>query len=516
MTATRDQVVFLLNGTRHEVPRSVPPARTLLEYLREDLGLKGTKEGCNEGDCGACTVVVAQPDGQELVHQAVNACILLLPMIDGKSVTTVEGLLGPGGELHPCQQAMVTCHGSQCGFCTPGFVMSLYAHHSTWHEEEPQHRTRLDDVLAGNLCRCTGYGPIVAAGKAMYNIPVSRWLTERRSGEKTQLALLPQGQGLALDHPDGRYFAPMTAGEMQALMARYPEAQILGGATDIGLWFTKRLTTLPVLISTAHVHELKQLDVIDDAAGVPTAIRIGSAVTYYEAGMLLGMYYPDLGELIMRLGSDQVRNSGTIGGNIANGSPIGDMPPALIALEAKLVLNGPEGPRQLALEDYFIAYGQQNRSAGEFVQAIEVPINPAPSKRRLSRYNPEAKRLACYKISKRFDQDISAVLGCFYLRIDGGTVTSARIAFGGMAGIPKRAKTVEAALVGKPWTMATVDAALPAFEQDFQPLGDMRASAEYRMLTAKNLLVRYFHETTSDVQTRLAGANERITAEVVG
>ena len=504
---TRDQVIFLLNCERHEVPRSVSPARTLLDYLREDLELKGTKEGCNEGDCGACTVVVR---GREDEAKAVNSCIMFVPMLDGKSVTTVDGLKGPNGELHPCQQAMVECHGSQCGFCTPGFVMSLYAFHCTWHGENPKHRPSVDDALAGNLCRCTGYGTIVSAANAMFDAPQPAWQAERMKLEEIWFAGTPRHTSLAVGNTEGQFFAPRSLMELTELLRQNPEGQILGGGTDVGLWVTKRLAKLPVMISTAYVDELQRLEVVKDAQDVSTSVWIGSAVTYDDAALLLGMYYPDLGELIRRLGSAQVRNSGTIGGNIANGSPIGDMLPALIALGATLVLNGPQGQRRMPLEDYFIAYGQQDRKAGEFVEAIDVPIHPSP--RRMSRKSPEANRLRCYKVSKRFDQDISAVLGCFYLAIDNATVASVCIAFGGMAGIPKRAKAVEAALLGKPWTMATVEAALPAFEQDFQPLTDMRASAAYRMTVAKNLLVRYFHETTPDVPTRLVGVGETVTA----
>ena len=506
MPKTRDQVAFLLNGERHEVSRTVPPTRTLLDYLREDLRQKGTKEGCNEGDCGACTVVVREPDGEA---KAVNACILFVPMVDGKSITTVDGLRGPNGELHPCQQAMVTCHGSQCGFCTPGFVMSLYAYYRTWHGETAKHRASIDDMLAGNLCRCTGYGPIVAAAKAMFDLPVPDWRAEWDALENQWFSQIAGQNSVALDTPAGKYFAPLSVAELVDLIRINPDALMLGGGTDVGLWATKRLSRLPVLISTTRVAELKRLEVMKNASGASEAVWIGAAVTYDEAAILLAMYYPDLGELIRRLGSAQVRNSGTIGGNIANGSPIGDMPPALIALGAQLILNGPDGQRRLPLEDYFIGYGKQDRRPSEFVEAVEIPVHPSP--RRMSKRSAESNRLRCYKVSKRFDQDISAVLGCFYLTVEGGVVVSASLAFGGMAATPKRAKSVEAALTGKPWTMATVEAVLPAFEQDFQPLSDMRASAAYRMQVAKNLLLRYFHETTSDAQTRLVGADTAVT-----
>jgi len=496
MAGTRDQVSFLLNGVRHDVPRSVPPTRTLLDYLREDCGLRGTKEGCNEGDCGACTVVVGQLEGEDQVaYRAINACITFVPMVDGMSVVTVEGLRGPNGELHPCQQAMVECHGSQCGFCTPGFVMSMYA---AFVELDNPPAASFDDVLAGNLCRCTGYGTIVTAARRMSDKPHPKWDEDRLLGEPAKLRKL-SGSDLALDHPDGKFFAPQSIDEFAGLYEQYPQATVLGGATDVGLWVTKQQRTPPVLISIGRVEALKHL--LDRTKDNTCIIRAG--VTYADASTTLELLWPDLGELIRRVGSVQVRNSGTIGGNIANGSPIGDMPPALIALGASVVLRKGANRRKLQLEDYFISYGKQDRQAGEFVEAIEIPHG-----------EPGDLTLRCYKISKRFDQDISAVCGCLNLRIEDGTVLSARIAFGGMAAIPKRAKAVEAALVGKPWIIATVEAALPAFDADYQPISDMRASAAYRLRVAKNLLVRYFHETTSDAPTRLVGRNADVAADV--
>jgi xanthine dehydrogenase small subunit len=507
----RDQVSFLLNGVRHDVPRSVPPTRTLLDYLREDCGLKGTKEGCNEGDCGACTVVVGEIEGDDsVVYRAINACIQFVPMVHGKSVVTVEGLKAPNGELHPCQQAMVECHGSQCGFCTPGFVMSLYQAYVAAREFKVSHKISsdflqptFDDSLAGNLCRCTGYGAIVKAAHQMMDKPRSEWDAERAQRDLTLLRELPDGD-LTLDHIDGRFYAPESLDEFARLYDQHPQATILGGATDVGLWVTKQHRQVPNLISTGRISEMKEVRLYGGR------LEIHGGASYSSAWTELAMYWPDLGELVRRIGSVQVRNSGTIGGNIANGSPIGDMAPALIALGASVELRKGRVRRTLSLEDFFIAYGKQDRRPGEFIESISIPgdIPGLPSTS-----DAKAMRLRCYKISKRFDQDISAVLGCFNLHVENGAVASARIAFGGMAPIPKRAKAVEAALLGKPWTLATVEAALPAFEADFQPITDMRASAAYRMSVAKNLLLRYFHETTSDVPTRLVGRGASVAAD---
>jgi xanthine dehydrogenase small subunit len=491
----RKEISFLLNGLRHDVPHWVPPTRTLLAYLREDLSLKGSKEGCNEGDCGACTVVVGEllPDAIDAnlppvieSYQAINACITFLPMVDGKAVVTVEGI-APHGKLHPCQQIMVDTHGSQCGFCTPGFVMSLYAdalNGSRNGKGEP-----IDDVLAGNLCRCTGYGPIVAAAQRLRDLPPLEDDVNRGAVEGHELAELELDDELVLEHPQGRFFAPRSLDRLAELGVQYPHAYFLGGATDMGLWVNKQHRTLPVLISTARVPELH------DIQGHASKLVIGSAVTYAAAHSTLALYYPDLGELIRRIGSQQVRNTGTIGGNIANGSPIGDMAPALIALGASVVLRLGTVTRQVPLEDFFIAYGSQDRQPGEFVQGLEIPLTTPPDD------------VSCHKVSKRFDQDISAVCGCFNLHIEAGVVQSARIAFGGMAATPKRARHVEQALIGQPWTLATIERAIPAFAQDFSPINDMRASAAYRLLVAGNLLRRTFHERLhGKAETRLVGA----------
>lgn len=468
------EIAFLLNGT--PVTVSAPPTRTLLDWLREDRRLTGTKEGCNEGDCGACTVMVTDAQGS----RALNACILFLPQLHGKAVRTVEGIAGPEGQLHPVQQAMVDHHGSQCGFCTPGFVVSM----ATAHVNA---RTDHDDVLAGNLCRCTGYAPIIRAAEAAASAPIPAWMETDRQALQAPgaiAALVSAGgavggaggatrpPGPPLAPPDS--FRPATTDELAAWYAANPEATLIAGATDVGLWVTKQLRDLAPVAFLNGIAELQRIDRQGDH------LRIGAGVTINALRDAVRDLHPSLAELLRRYASEQVRGAATIGGNIANGSPIGDGPPALIALGATLHLRQGDSRRDLPLEAFFLDYRKQDRRPGEFVEAVTIPAS--------------APGLRCYKLSKRFDQDISAVCGCFNVTVEGGTVTAARIAFGGMAGIPKRATHVEQALTGQPWSEATVRKALPAFAADFTPMSDMRASATYRLTTAQNMALRYFHD----------------------
>jgi len=436
---------FLLDGEVIEAEDSDPTA-TLLDYLRYRLRRTGTKEGCAEGDCGACTVLVGALDGDAVKWRAVNACILFLPMLDGKALKTVESLRG----THPVQRAMADGHGSQCGFCTPGFVMSLYARSIGALGTEG---TPVKDVIAGNLCRCTGYGPILDAGEANPPQPTD-------DGETVAaLRALQPGYG----HPAG-------ADELADLLVAHPDRRIVAGATDVGLWVTKGLQDLGPTVFIGDIADLRQIEESADA------LTLGAAVRYSEAKEALARLHPDLGELVRRIGGLQVRNAGTIGGNIANGSPIGDMPPALIALGAELTLRRGNGRRTLPLEDFFLAYGKQDLRPSEFVESVRIPRPAADAMIRI------------VKLSKRFDSDISALCGAFALRLEGGIVAAARIAFGGMAAIPARAPACEAALTGKPWSEETVEATAAALAQDYRPLSDLRGSAEYRLAAAANLL----------------------------
>ncbi len=450
------RIAFLLNGTPVYAD-CTDPTRTLLDWLREDQGLTGTKEGCNEGDCGACTVMVQDEDSA----RALNACILFLPQLHGKAVRTVDGLDGE----HPVQTEMVKHHGSQCGFCTPGFVMSMAAGHA-------EGRTDHDNVLAGNLCRCTGYTPIIRAAEAAEDAPVPEWVHDDRQALAGPLLLdgVPPGEG-ADDQP--ATFS--NSDDFANWYAENPDATIVAGATDVGLWVTKGLRALNKPAFISGLTDLKTIETSD------TEIRIGACVTMEQFREFIADHHASYGEMARRFASTQVREAATIGGNIANGSPIGDNPPPLIALGATLHLRKGDARRTIPLEDFFIAYGKQDRKPGEFVEAVSIPRQP--------------DTLKVYKLSKRFDQDISALCGAFNITVGDDTVANARIAFGGMAGTPHRASHVEAALVGQPWAQATIDAAMPEFAKDYTPMTDTRASADYRLTAAQNMLQRAFAES---------------------
>jgi xanthine dehydrogenase small subunit len=483
----RRHIQFLRRGATVRLSDAAPHL-TLLDYLRLSEGAIGTKEGCAEGDCGACTVVLRRRVGERLVYAPINACIVLAGQADGADLISVEDLVDEG-RLHPVQQAMVDLHGSQCGFCTPGFVMSLFAlfHAPARHGAS---RDEINEWIAGNLCRCTGYRPIVDAGLAACASPAHDRFTADEPQTAQALAALDDGADVLMGTPERFFAAPASIESLAALYVDHPDAVLVSGATDVGLWITKQMRDLKKIIWLGRA---KGLDAI---AQGPDAVTFGATVTHTAALPYLAAIDPDLGEMMRRFASKQVRNMGTIGGNVANGSPIGDTPPVLIALGATLVLQRGGAIRELPLEDFFIAYGKQQREASEFVRAVRVPKLKAN------------ERFRCYKISKRFDQDISAVMGAFWLRLEGARIAEARIAFGGMAATPKRAKTAETALRGVDLAdPAGADAACERLAEDFAPITDLRASAGYRLKVARALLRKAVVE--------IAGAPAR-TTRVVG
>lgn len=479
--STRNQLSFMLDGQRIDLSQ-IAPTTTVLNFLREYLRRTGTKEGCAEGDCGACTVVIADWHQGQLRYRAVNACIQFLPTLDGKLLYTVESLKTQHG-LHPIQQAMVACHASQCGFCTSGFVMSLFALYKT--EARPT-RKRLCTALAGNLCRCTGYRPILEAGQKMYayaqHIPSEQQTVVSAAvgnlfGQEAliqQLQALESTQSLVLSDKDGHFFAPKTLPLFADYLVANPQARILAGGTDLGLWVTKQHRDLKQLVYIGAIEELNKL------TKTSSHLEIGAAVCLEDAYQALSMEYPELQDLYERFASLPIRNAGTLVGNLANGSPIGDSMPLLMALGATLVLQQAQQIRHLALEAFYLGYQQKDLQVGEFIRAVLVPLS-----------KPQ-QVLRVWKVSKRFGQDISAVCAAFALELEDGKVKAIRIALGGMAAIPKRATQTEQALLGQTWDANTVEQASQILQQEFQPLTDMRASAAYRALVAAHLLRKFF------------------------
>ena len=466
------QVRFILGG-KTVVVDDVAPTRTVLEHLRESLGRPGSKEGCAEGDCGACTVLVGELCDGQVKLKTVNSCIQFLPTLDGKALYTVEDLRQPEGSLHPVQQAMVDCHGSQCGFCTPGFVMSLWSVYLE-HASSPANEAEIRSALTGNLCRCTGYRPIIEAGAKMFDLPAVEF---DRAALKRSLQTISRTSSLATEHEGRYFFAPKTLADLLQLRAAHPHATILAGSTDVGIWVNKQFRDLGDIIFVGEVAELRRVD------ASASTMTIGAAVSLTEAYEALSGIYPQMNEMWERFASVPIRNAGTLGGNVANGSPIGDSMPALIALGASVTLASIDRSRTLPLEDLYRAYMKNAIAPNEVLVAIDIPLPDS------------AQQFRNYKVSKRFDSDISAVCAAFSIQIERGRIASARVAYGGMAATPKRALMTEAALNGQPWTEGNARAAMAALAADYAPLSDMRASSAYRLSTAQNLLFRFYLET---------------------
>jgi xanthine dehydrogenase small subunit len=459
---------FLINGP-DEVAVAAPPDQTVLQWLRLNRRLTGTKEGCAEGDCGACTVAIAEERDGALVWSAANSCIMLMGQLHGRLLVTVEGL-AEGEALHPVQSSMVNHHASQCGYCTPGFVMSLFA---AWRSGAQGEVEPIHDAIAGNLCRCTGYRPIVAAAQDAFAQPRTDRFDAMTADLASRLKAITNSAALSCVTPEGKYLAPKTRADLAAALLADPKARIVAGGTDLGLDVTKRRQRQPSVISVNAVRELKQIERRGDT------LIVGAAVPYAEALAHLSDVDESIGVLLRRLGSAQIRTLGTIGGNIANASPIGDTPPVLIALGASVIVSSARGEREIALEDFFIGYRKTLLTPGEFIDRIAIPL-PGPD-----------HFVRVDKVSRRFDQDISAVCGAISFRRNGERIAAPRIAFGGMAATPARAKRAEQALDGATIDAQSFDAAATALADDFKPIDDFRASAAYRLKVAQNLLRRW-------------------------
>ena len=521
---------FIQRGQRVALDH-VAPSRTLLELLREDLACTGTKEGCGEGDSGACTVVLGELEGGGLRYRAVNSCIKLAHSIDGMALWTVEDLAAADGTLHPAQQAMVQCHGSQCGFCTPGFVMSLFGMYQnhTCHGQAIS-RELAQEELSGNLCRCTGYKPILEAAKRMGDFPRVVVDEERLKGQLTSLAaastpgeeptsiraepvevqastsISSVRTGSPVSPSPSGYMAPRTLAALLQARAEHPQAQIVAGCTDVGLWVTKMFSEFGSVLDLTRVAELRRIE------RYRHHIAIGAAVPLTDAYAALTQDRPQIRVFANRFAGLPVRNAGTMGGNVANGSPIGDSMPLLIALGANVVLMSTRGHRELALEALYTGYRKNVMAADEVLAWIKVPLpvaresSAAPGRPKQAMApsggsaahevaSVGAEFMRVYKISKRFDDDISAICLALNLRIEDGRVVSASIGVGGVAATPVRARKTEAALSGKAWTLEAVQRAITILRAEFQPISDMRASSAYRSEVLGNLLQRFWLES---------------------
>ncbi len=470
----RNEIKFILNDRSISLI-DFEVEQTLLDFLRLDQQMIGTKEGCAEGDCGACTVLIGRLTNGILKYESVNSCIRFLASLDGCHVVSIEYLSGKNENLHPVQKAMVEYHGSQCGFCTPGFVMSLYA---LWMENPTPSKRDVEIAVQGNLCRCTGYEPIIKAALSInkFGKPVFDYLNIERKNISSKLTDLQDKKCVVIGKNDNEAILPATIDDLAAMLKSRPNATIVAGATDVGLWVTKSLRSISPALFIGNLAELKKIEIKDDI------LEFGAGVTYSEIQSWLSKFFPFLENYWERIAGWQVRNMGTIGGNIANGSPIGDTPPVLIALKSEIVLRKGNKIRVLPLEKYFIDYGKQNLQQSEFILSVRVPL-------------PVSNQLnSAYKISKRREDDISTLAAGISMVVEDGLIKDCRICFGGMAATPKRASITEDSLQGKLWCNDTFNKAVKMLDEDFSPLSDWRATKKYRMIVARNLLHRFFLE----------------------
>ena len=466
-SGTNNTIKFYLNDELIEL-ENTGARDTLLDYLRLEQCLTGTKEGCGEGDCGACTVLVGRVNAGELEYKTVNSCLCFIPSLNASHVVTVESLRAFDGTLHPIQQSMVKSHGSQCGFCTPGIVMSLYG---AWIKSVEPTNNNIERSLQGNLCRCTGYGPIIQAAKSInsYGSVRDDKLLNRKAMMKNNLMVLELKHHSIGMIQSSKYIVPESLESFSKLFLNYPEATIIAGATDVGLWITKNLSIINPIIFIGSLPELQKISHNENM------IEFGACVTYSQCEPVLSKHYPAAYDYFYRIAGEQIRNVGTIGGNIGNGSPIGDLAPLFIGLHGTVILRKGNDKREIAIEDYFIDYGVQDIKQSEFIESIRIPFN-------------QNLFLFAYKISKRRDEDISTVSAIFSFEVLDDKLFNVRLVFGGMAPIPKRAKYAEDTLNGKIFDSSIVKLAQLAIENDFEPITDMRASSTYRMQVAKNLI----------------------------
>ena len=473
-----DTIQFLLNNKIHKI-KNPDPNKTILNYIRDDLKKTGTKEGCAEGGCGACTIVLGELDKGKMNYKSINACISFLPILNGKQLILVEDL-ADSNKPHIVQEAMVKFHGSQCGFCTPGFTMSLF---SMYKNYKSINNEVVEEVLSGNLCRCTGYRPIIEAAKSLNN---KKDYDQFRRNQNETISLLRKIKDVdvEINYQGKKYFAPKTIPNLKKLLKKYPKAKILSGGTDLSLEVTKFRKEIKIIIS---LNSIKKLNFIKKGKNL---LEIGATTSLFEFQNLIKKYFMDFYDVLKRYGSLQIRNVGTIAGNIATASPIGDMLPLLLSLDAKIVIHGTNKKKIYSLNQFFISYRKTKLKKGEFIYSIKIPLN-------------RENVFKAYKISKRFDDDISSVCGSFSFLIKKNRITKAAIAYGGMSEIPKRALTIEKNLINSEFSENTFSRAVDLMNKDFSPLDDMRASKNYRLTVAKNLLLKAFYEIKDKKNIRI-------------
>ena len=474
-----DTIQFLFNNQIYKI-KNPDPNKTILSYVRDDLKKTGTKEGCAEGGCGACTIVLGELQKNKIIYKAINACIAFLPTLNGKQLILVEDLIGNNQKLHPVQEAMVKFHGSQCGFCTPGFTMSLF---SMYKNNRSVNKDIVDEALSGNLCRCTGYRPIIDAAKSLNNkIDLDHF--KKNQNRTINLLKKIQISEVEINNKGKRYFAPKTIINLKKILKKYPNAKILSGGTDLSLEVTKLRKEIKTIVS---LNSLENLNFIKKNKNY---IEIGATTSLIEFQNFIKKYFTDFYEVLKRYGSLQIRNVGTIAGNIATASPIGDTLPLLLTLEAKVVVQGINKIKTFSLNEFFVSYRKTKLKKGEFIYSIKIPII-------------KDSIFKAYKISKRFDDDISSVCGSFIFSIQNNKIKKAVIAYGGMSEIPKRASAIENRLLNSEFSENTFEKAVNLINKDFSPLDDMRASKNYRIAVAKNLLLKAFHEIKSKKTIRI-------------
>ena len=473
-----DTIQFLLNNKIYKI-KNPDPNKTILSYVRDDLKKTGTKEGCAEGGCGACTIVLAELNKNKIIYKAINACISFLPILNGKQLILVEDLINDN-KLHPVQEAMVKFHGSQCGFCTPGFTMSLFSMHKNFKSINNQ---VIDEALSGNLCRCTGYRPIIDAAKSLNK---KKDQDQFKKNQKQTISLLRKLKNvdLEINNRGKKYFAPKTIINLKKILKKFPNAKILSGGTDLSLEVTKLRKELKTIISLNSIEKLNFIK------KTKNSVEIGATTSLIDFQNFIKKYFVDFYDILKRYGSLQIRNVGTIAGNIATASPIGDTLPLLLTLDAKVVVQGLKQTKVFSLNEFFISYRKTKLKKGEFIYSIKIPIN-------------KNKIFKAYKISKRFDDDISSVCGSFSFLINKNKITKVAIAYGGISEIPKRAITIEKKLINSEFSENTFSKAVNLINKDFSPLDDMRASKNYRIDVAKNLLLKAFYEIKNKQTIRI-------------